>query len=362
VRKLFGLEHLITIKHLECMAKVVLCTGMLVGYAYTTEFFSAWYSGNETERFVFLNRAFGPYAWAYWIMFSCNVLSPQILWFKWARTTPWVLFAVSILVNIGMWFERFVIIVTSLSRDFLPSSWSYFVPTWVDVGQMLGHMGLFVTLLLLFLRYLPMINSAEVKRLLPEPRPAGPFTDGKPLGPLAFSSAPFAVLARFAGPRELLEAAKQVRALGYRCLDGFGPLPVEGMSEVLSGKRSRLPWFTLIGGLTGFLLGAVGLYYIHFVDYPLIVGGKRPESWQGFVPIVFETTVLLGAFGTVGGLFYLCRLPRLYHPVFRHPAFAKASDDAFLLAIEARDPLFDLKETPAVLHRLGGTDVAFVEP
>jgi Ni/Fe-hydrogenase subunit HybB-like protein len=362
VRKLFGLEDLITTKHLDCMAKVILTTGMMVGYAYTTEFFTAWYSGDETERFVFVNRAFGPYAWAYWIMFTCNVLSPQIFWFKAARTTPWVLFAVSILVNIGMWFERFVIIVTSLHRDYLPSSWSYFVPTWVDVGQMLGHMGLFVTLLLLFIRYLPMINAAEVKRLLPEPRPVDPPSNGEPTEPLASSAVPFAVLARFAGPTQLLEAAKQVHAAGYRCVDAFGPLPVEGMDEALGLKRSRLPWFTLIGSLAGFVLGLAGLYYIHFIDYPLIVGGKQPDSWQGFVPIVFETTVLLGAFGTVGGLFYLCRLPRLYHPVFRHPAFAKASDDAFLLAIEASDPRFDLKETPAVLHRLGGTAVAFVEP
>jgi Ni/Fe-hydrogenase subunit HybB-like protein len=363
VRKLFGLEDFITTKHLECMAKVILTTGLIVGYAYTTEFFSAWYSGNETERFVFTNRAFGPYAWAYWIMFCCNVLSPQVFWFKAARTSPWVLFVMSIVVNIGMWFERFVIIVTSLHRDFLPSSWSYFVPTWVDVGQMLGHMGLFVTLLLLFLRYLPMMNAAEVKRLLPEAPPAGPLPDGeKPLATLAPPSLPFAVLARFAGPTQLLEAAERLRAAGYRCLDTFGPLPVEGMPEALGLKRSRLPWFTLVGALTGLILGALGLYYIHFVDYPLIVGGKQPGSWQGFVPIVFETTVLLGAFGTVIGLLYLCKLPRLYHPVFRHLAFSKASDDAFLLAIEARDPLFDVKESPAFLNHLGGTAVAFVEP
>ena len=378
VRKLFGLEDVITIKHLECMAKVVLTTGMIVGYAYTTEFFAAWYSGNETERFVFINRAFGPYAWAYWIMFTCNVISPQIFWFKKARTSPRVLFTVCILVNIGMWFERFVIIVTSLHRDFLPSSWSYFVPTWVDVGQMLGHMGLFATLLLLFLRYLPMINAAEVKRLLPETAQGGaadtPVADA-PGSPgdasdsrdLSLSAKPqvanaFAVLARFAGPTQLLEATEQVHQAGYSSVDTFGPVPVEGMSEALGLMRSRLPRFTLIGALLGFVLGAAGLYYIHFVDYPLIVGGKQPGSWQGFVPIVFETTILLGAFGTVIGLLWLCRLPRLYHSVFRHPAFGKVSDDAFILAINVNDPLFNLNETPALLARLGGTAIAFVEP
>src|SRR5262245_55851008 len=207
IRRLFGLEDFITTKHLECMAKVVLTTGMIVGYAYTTEFFAAWYSGDEVERFVFLNRASGPYAWAYWIMFCCNVISPQVFWFKSARTNPWVLFGVSILVNIGMWFERFVIIVTSLHRDFLPSSWSYFIPTWVDVGQMLGHMGLFVTLLLLFIRYLPMLNASELKLLLPEPPAGGPSPNGEEwvVSPSP-SGSPFAVIAQFADPAALLAA------------------------------------------------------------------------------------------------------------------------------------------------------------
>jgi Ni/Fe-hydrogenase subunit HybB-like protein len=362
LRKLFKLEDFITILHLECMAKVVLTTGMLVGYSYTTEFFTAWYSGDEIERFVFINRTFGPYAWAFWIMFSCNVLIPQVFWFKWTRTTPWVLFGISILVNIGMWFERFVIIVTSLHRDFLPSSWSYFVPTWVDIGQMLGHMGLFVTLLLLFIRYLPMINAAEVKRLLPESRTKTVgANNGEAFCAIPSSSLPFAVMATFDGPIPILEAAKQLHGLGYQHIDAFGPLPVEGMNEALDLVRSRLPWFTLIGALTGFLLGAAGLYYIHYIDYPLIVGGKQPGSWQGFVPIVFETTILLGALGTVGGLFCLCKLPCLYHPVFRHPAFYKASNDTFLLAVDASDPQFDVNKTAAVLCSMGGKEVACVE-
>ncbi len=115
------------------MCKVMLATGMIVGYAYAVEFFTAWYSGNPYERFVFLNRAIGPYAWAVWIMFTCNVLVPQVFWFKRFRNSIPVMFVVSILINVGMWFERFVIIVTSLHRDYLPSSWGYFRPTLVDI-------------------------------------------------------------------------------------------------------------------------------------------------------------------------------------------------------------------------------------
>ncbi|MEQ9367225.1 MAG: NrfD/PsrC family molybdoenzyme membrane anchor subunit [Leptospirales bacterium] len=166
MRELFNLKDYITIKHLENMAKVVTLTGMIVGLAYATEFFVAWYSGTEAEAFVFINRAFGPYWWSYWIMISCNVISPQIFWFKKLRTNPMVLWIVSIFVNIGMWFERYVIVVTSLHRDFLPSSWDEYVMTAHDYGIMLGSFGLFFTLFLLFCRFLPTIAMTEIKMVM----------------------------------------------------------------------------------------------------------------------------------------------------------------------------------------------------
>jgi molybdopterin-containing oxidoreductase family membrane subunit len=170
-RVAFKMEHLLTHRHFENMAKIILVTGMMVGYAYSVEFFMAWYSGNDYESFAFINRAFGDYAWAYWIMVSCNVLSPQIFWFKKARTNMAVLFIVSIFVNIGMWFERFVIVVTSLHHDFLPSSWDYYVPSFWDIATLLGSFGLFFTLFSLFVRYVPMVAIAEVKAVLPEANP-----------------------------------------------------------------------------------------------------------------------------------------------------------------------------------------------
>ena len=180
IRVWFKLEHIITIKHLENMAKIILLTGSIVGYAYSMEFFIAWYSGNEYEAFVFQNRAFGPYAWGYWIMMSCNVITPQFIWFKKVRTNPKILFVMSIFVNIGMWFERFVIVVTSLHHDFLPSSWDYFSPTFWDVSLFLGSFGLFFTLFLLFLRYLPLIAIAEVKSVMPRANPHWVDPDAKP--------------------------------------------------------------------------------------------------------------------------------------------------------------------------------------
>ncbi len=172
-RKVMNYEDYITIGHLEAMCKVVMLTGSMVGFAYITEFFVAWYSGVQYEQYAFLNRAFGEYWWAYWSMMTCNLIAPQVFWFKWARTTPWFIFILSIIVNIGMWFERFVIIVTSLHRDYLPSSWAMYSPTATEIGIFIGTFGLFFTLFFLFARFLPVINMAEVKTILPKVEPKG---------------------------------------------------------------------------------------------------------------------------------------------------------------------------------------------
>jgi molybdopterin-containing oxidoreductase family membrane subunit len=159
MRKVVGLEDYITVQHIELMNIVIMITGSIVGCAYITELFIAWYSGVEYEQYAFLNRATGPYAWAYWAMMSCNVFSPQFMWFKRLRTSIMFSFFISIVVNIGMWFERFVIIVTSLHRDYLPSSWTMFSPTFVEIG-------FFFVLFLLYSRTFPVIAQAEVKSIL----------------------------------------------------------------------------------------------------------------------------------------------------------------------------------------------------
>ncbi len=165
-RVVFRLEDYITINHIESMNKVIVLTGSIVGIAYLTEFFIAWYSGVEYEGYAFLNRATGEYWWAYWSMMTCNVISPQLFWFRGVRRSIVLTFILSIVVNIGMWFERFVIIVTSLHRDYLPSSWAYFKPTLYDVGVYVFSFGLFFTLFFLFTKYFPVINMAEVKSVL----------------------------------------------------------------------------------------------------------------------------------------------------------------------------------------------------
>lgn len=165
-RKVLKLEDYITLEHIESMNKVILVTGTIVGVAYLTELFIAWYSGYVYEQFAFYNRVLGPFYWSYIGMMTCNVLSPQIFWWKNMRRNVLVTFVMSLFVNVGMWFERFVIIATTLARDYLPSSWSYYTPTWVEIGLFVGTIGLFFTLFLLFTRVAPVVAIAEVKSIL----------------------------------------------------------------------------------------------------------------------------------------------------------------------------------------------------
>ena len=171
VRKFYHLENLITDRHLDNSAKVMLASGLLVAFGYLNEIFTAWYSDEEFDAYLTLNRMLGYYAWVYWLMMACNVGVPQLLWFRNLRRNPACLFVISLLINLGMWAERFVIIVTSLHRDFLPSSWGIFRPTIWDWATLVGSLGLFFTLIFLFIRLLPMISISEVRRAATEKRP-----------------------------------------------------------------------------------------------------------------------------------------------------------------------------------------------
>jgi hypothetical protein len=220
LRKLCGLEDIITLRHVELMCKVTLAMGSIVGFAYLLENFTAWYSGNLFEKWTYWRRNFGDYAWGGWVMLGLNVLIPQLFWFKRCRQNLLAVFVISILVNVGMWMERFVIIVGGLHEDFLPSSWGNYMPTWVDVCTFLGSFGLFFTLFLLFIRFLPLISISEVKGLLPQADPAHPLgglgqkTKAAGTRIPAISTGPnvLGVIAGFENPAALIEAARRVRA------------------------------------------------------------------------------------------------------------------------------------------------------
>jgi molybdopterin-containing oxidoreductase family membrane subunit len=393
-RTAFGLEHIVTLRHFDFMAKIMLVTGTIVGYAYATEFFTAWYSGNPYEIFTFLNRAGGPYAWAYWIMVSCNVISPQIFWFKKARTSIPILFTLSIIINIGMWFERFVIIVTSLHRDFLPSSWAYFSPTFWDVACLLGSFGLFFTMFCLFVRFLPMVATAEVKTVLPQANPhygsehaihehethkvetiehhhvtTAPADAARrsrwnfdiPMLPRLPKGPYYGILAEFATPAALYHACEKVRDAGFTRWDAHTPFPVHGLSKAMGLRRSTLPWIVLVMALTGAAAGFALQWWVHTSAYPLVISGKPFFTWPAFIPVTFEVAVLFGALGAVFGMLGLNRLPMHHHPLFKSKVFERATDDTFFISIESWDPRFDPTGTATLLKSLGARNVELLE-
>jgi molybdopterin-containing oxidoreductase family membrane subunit len=183
IRKFYKLQDFITMRHLANMAKVMLATGMIVGYGYLVEIFTAFYSGNVYEEYMIMNRMTGPYAPIFWGMMFCNIVVPQFFWFRTFRENVPFLFVASLLINVGMWFERFNIIVTSLHRDFLPSSWGMFYPTKYDVGVYLGTIGVFLAMLFLFIRVLPVISVFEMRELVSRQKGQNPGSSGTGVAP-----------------------------------------------------------------------------------------------------------------------------------------------------------------------------------
>ena len=303
-RSAMRLHSYITVKHLDRMACIMLFTGSLVGFSYLTELFAAWYGENLYEQATFVNRLTGPYGWAFWTMFACNVIVPQTLWFRRVRRTPAILAIVALLVNVGMWFERFVIIVTSLHHAYLPSGWAMYKPTVVEVGTLIGSFGLFFTCFLLFIRFLPMIAIWEVSGM------AGSHNGAA-----------------------VLDAVKSARAQGSTVVDVYTPYPVHALDRVLGLPRSRLPLVAFAAGAAG-AAGAMGFQvWASAFDWPLDVGGKPLNSALAFVPITFEITILLAALAVTGAFFWRCRL----FPGATATRGQTRSMDGFVLALRVPD-------------------------
>ncbi len=338
-RKVMSLQGYITERHIGAMCKVLVFTSSIVAMAYATELFVAWYSGSPYEQFAFANRLFGPAGWAYGIMVACNVLTPQLLWFRKVRRSIGTIFVISLLVNVGMWFERFVIIVTSLGRDFLPSSWTGYAPTLIELGTLLGSFGLFFTCFLLFCRYLPMIAMAEVRAVVAEQEHHGHDTAADADAALPESPTPPRASMRhcgvFAAPEGLLAAVRAARRRGLHVVDTYTPHPVHGLDAALGLRRSRLPFVTLACGAVGAALALWFQYWSSSSDWPLDVGGKPLDSFPAFVPVAFEVMVLLAGLGTAVALLWRSRL--LPGGSTQKPAPAGATDDRFVVMLEHAD-------------------------
>jgi len=393
LRSAFRFQDFITTRHLDVMAKVMLTSGLVVAYGYMMETFTGWLSGEEVEHYLIGNRALGTYGPLYWAMIGCNVVAAQTLWFRWVRTHAIPLFIVAVLINVGMWLERFVIVVVSLHRDFLPSSWGIYVPTFWDWSVLIGTLGLFATLMLLFIRFVPMISIFEVREAAHHAGEVGKGRrHGKPLTSVSADStaqerprelkvaalAPATALspqqteepeqplltgvipneklyglsAEFDAAETLVDAARQVRDVGYSRVDAFSPFPIAEMPRAIRMGKSYVPRIVLIGALLGAGFAYWLQWYSTAIDYPLNVGGRPYHSWPSYIPLTFELAVLGGVLFGVVGLCVLNRLPQPYHPIFNALGFERASRDSFFLCIEAQDRRFDRVQTRELLDRL----------
>ena len=329
LRKVCKLEAYITLKHIELMNTVMLVAGSIVAVAYLTEFFMAMRSHSEFEKYVFINRATGAYAWAFWTMIICNIVLPQLLWFKKLRRSITFSVCVALVVCVGMWFERFVIIVTSLHRGYLPSSWTMFSPTWVDIGIFVGTLGFFFLLFLLYARSFPMIAQAEVKGV--SGQVSGDRCQGTDVsGQESLNS----YLLTLTSPEELLDKIKELKSEGKEIQEVYTPFYVHGLDEALGLKRTRLGKVTFLYGLIGLFFGCWLTYFTMIKDWPMDIGGKPNATfWQNlpaFVPIIFELVVYFAAHLLVISFFIRSRLypfKKAENPI------KKSSDDKFVIQV-----------------------------
>ncbi|WP_278637639.1 quinol:electron acceptor oxidoreductase subunit ActD [Capnocytophaga sputigena] len=336
LRKVCKLETYITLKHIELMNTVMLVAGSIVAVAYLTEFFMAMRSHSEFEKYIFLNRATGDYAWAFWAMIICNIVLPQLLWFKKLRRSIAFSVCVALVVCVGMWFERFVIIVTSLHRGYLPSSWTMFSPTWVDIGIFVGTLGFFFLLFLLYARSFPMIAQAEVKGGRYQGSGDRCQVSGNRYQETGVREQESlnSYLLTLNSPKELLDKIKELKSEGREIQEVYTPFYVHGLAEALGLKRTRLGKATFLYGLIGLFFGCWLTYFTMIKDWSMDIGGKPNATfWQNlpaFVPVIFELVVYFAAHLLVISFFIRSRLypfKKAENPI------KKSSDDKFVIQV-----------------------------
>lgn len=320
LRKIFRFESFITVHVLESVAKTIVFTGLIVGFAYGTELFIAWYSHNTIEMETFRWRISGDYGTEYWIMVICNTLIPLLFLFRKIRSSIFWLFGFSLLINIGMWYERFVIIIGSVAHDFIPYAWGLYRPSLIELGIMLGSFCLFFFLFVLFVKHLPSVSMTEMKEVLhlsEGERIGGPAADPFPAVSVPqipdagkLSDQPVSVLGLFERDDQAASAIRGLKNSPWTFRRVHGPIPSPVILDALNLKKSRVGWFTLAGGIAGFVAG-FGLAVFSATRWDLNVGGKPVIAWVPFFIVGFEFTILFAVFGNIVGLLTQTGLPDL---------------------------------------------------
>jgi Ni/Fe-hydrogenase subunit HybB-like protein len=336
MRKLLHLERLIQMHHFEMLAKTIIFTASIVGYAYGVEAFIAWYSGDRVEWQFFQWRISGSAAWMYWLCVICNVAIPLLFVFKKIRTNIVTLFVISLFVNLGMWFERLMIIYTSLSHDFLPHNWGSYRPTWVELSITAGAFCFFFFWFFGFSKLLPTVPLSELKGRIADEEIKATGCCATRVCQRIDTHKP-SVLAVFSNAGRLLEAVKKCCDSGFQVMETFSPVKIEALDKVLGQPKSPVRLFTLAGAISGLAGGfwlAIGTALVNSI----IVGGKQPVSVIPFCVIGFEGTILLGSIANLIGLVIFARLFRLKTAPYYDPRFSR---DKFGLLISCGDGEID---------------------
>ena len=342
LRHFLNLHRVVQVKHFEAAAQLMVLTGLIVGYTYFIEPFIAWYSGDKIEGQFAIMRATGWFAWGYWLLWICNAVAPLAFLFKKLRTNLWSLMIVSILVNVGMWFERLVIITTSESNDFLPHNWYHYFPRWPEIGISLGAFGFFMFLFLAFTKSAPTVAISDVKEdstegvdryydIAPEP--------GK--SPKDVRHVRTGVLGVFASAEGLYDALRKVRQTSLDCYETYSPVRLREGESLMSRGRSPVRRWTLVGavlGVTGGFALAIGAALVN----KLVVGAKQPVSLIPYCIIGFEGLILLGALANLAGVLVYCRLGRKTIPRWYDGRF---SADRFGLFVACAPERFEQART-----------------
>jgi Ni/Fe-hydrogenase subunit HybB-like protein len=321
IRAWYGLKEIILLDHLEWMAKIILLTGSIVGYSYIVEVFTAFYHHSRPELLLMQARLSGPYRYLYWPILLINGVMPQLFWAKKVRRNLPALFLMSILIVVGMWLERYEITTVALRRDYLPSTWNGYSMTFWDWAVLLGTVGFFITMMLIFVRFVPCIAIFEVRsEAKPDP------------GPATFRDFERGVVGSYPDEDSLRSAVQRVREAGLSAR-AFTPHPVKGLAETLGFKENRLPWLIFAGGASGAAIGWGIQVYVNVVDYPLNIGGRALNSIAAFVPATYEISILGAVLAGAIGLFWLNGFPHLSDPVFELPGMERTTQDRFMLMI-----------------------------
>jgi len=360
LRYFLRLESFINEKIIDPLCKIALATSWFLIYCYVVEVIGVTYKRDYYELTELLNRITGQYSWAFILVIIGNVIVPQLFWFKKYRTSFTVVFVISILINIGMWSERFLLIASSLSTGFIQSTSGSFKPTHIDLLTFVGTFGLFLTLLLLLFKYVPVIALSEFKHTFSllfltqnNTTPSNQRISNLPLDK-SKPDYPHFLLAGFNSVDNILTVLKKLKKNKYEKISIYLPFPVKDLENILPERKTFTRLFALIGGILGFALGLFIVWYQNKINYPVVIAGKPMFNFFLAFPVAFECSILLSAIGSVLGMFIPNNLPKLSDPVFKSLIFKiQKSSENFYLLLDSEDEQYNFESVRDMLESNG---------